>query len=479
MSLADTVAAGRRVAAGLRSRGVQSGDIVGVMLPPGREWLLMAVACAFAGAVMLPIVTIFGPSELGFILRQSGARLLATPDRWRGRDFAELVAEASTGLDIVHVVAGETLPSGAVAFEALQHGESALPVPDSPADALAMLIYTSGTTSAPKGVKHSHATLLAEIQSQSMLRGSEEVLLSPWPPGHIAGALSLLRFLVQGVSVVAMEQWDAALAARLVERHRITSSSGTPLHLAGMLDAAEALGCDLSSFQSYIVGAAPVPRRLVERAIAAGISVVHCYGSTEHPTVTMGLAEDPLEKRLGAEGRVMPGSEIRIVDEAGQDIAPGLDGEIATRGPERFLGYLDSSLDAAAFLPGGWYLTGDIGRLDDEGYLLITDRKKDIVIRGGENISSREVEDLLLSNPAVAQAAIVAAPHDRLGEIVMAYVVPKAGGTLSLEDVKAHFGEMGVARQKTPERLELVDELPRNSSGKVLKQELRARARGS
>ena len=478
MALADAVDTGRRLATGLRSQGVQPGDIVGVMLPPGREWLLMAVACAFAGAVMLPIVTIFGPSELGFILRQSGAKLLVTPDRWRGRDFAELVADASTGLDIVHVVAGETLPPGAVAFEALHHGEPALPVPDSPADALAMLIYTSGTTSAPKGVKHSHATLLAELASQAALRGPGEILLSPWPPGHIAGALSLLRFLVQGVAVVAMEQWDAALAAQLVEQHRVTSSSGTPLHLAGMMDAADTLGRDLTSFQTYIVGAAPVPSQLVERAIAAGIAVVHCYGSSEHPTVTMGVAEDPLQKRLGTEGRVMPGSEIRIVDEAGQDASPGQDGEIATRGPERFLGYLDSSLDAAAFLPGGWYLTGDIGRLDDEGFLLITDRKKDIVIRGGENISSREVEELLLLNAAVSEAAVVGAPHDRLGEIVMAYVVPKAGRQLSLEDVKAHFVEIGVARQKTPERLELVDVLPRNSSGKVLKQELRARARG-
>lgn len=447
------------------------------MLPSGREWLLMAVACAFAGAVMLPIVTIFGPAELGFILRQSGARLLVTPDQWRGRDFGELVAEAAAGLDLVHVEVSEVAPPGAVLFETLELAGPQLPVPDFAAGSLAMLIYTSGTTSAPKGVKHSHQTILAELEAQAALRGTDEVLLSPWPPGHIAGALSLLRYLVQGVAVVAMEQWDAALAAQLVEQHQVTSSSGTPLHLAAMMDAADAQSRNLSSFRNYIVGAAPVPSSLVERAISAGIAVVHCYGSTEHPTVTMGVAEDPIEKRLGTEGRVMAGCEIRIVDEAGEDAALGQDGEIATRGPERFLGYLDASLDAAAFLPGGWYLTGDIGRLDDDGYLFITDRKKDIVIRGGENISSREVEELLLLHSAVAEAVVVGAPHDRLGEIVMAYVVPKTGDSLSLEDVKTHFVDMGVARQKTPERLELVDAMPRNSSGKVLKQELRARAR--
>jgi acyl-CoA synthetase (AMP-forming)/AMP-acid ligase II len=158
-------------------------------------------------------------------------------------------------------------------------------------------------------------------------------------------------------------------------------------------------------------------------------------------------------------------------------VPQGTDGEIATRGPERFLGYLDPALDAAAFLPGGWYLTGDIGRLDEDGYLLVTDRKKDIVIRGGENISSREVEEVLLHHPAVVEAAVVGAPHERLGEIVMAWVVLMPGTHLSLQEVRAHFGGMGVARQKTPERLELVDVLPRNASGKILKQELRARAR--
>jgi acyl-CoA synthetase (AMP-forming)/AMP-acid ligase II len=477
LTLADVVADGRCVAAGLRLQGVQPGDIVGVMLPSGREWLLMAVACAFAGAVMLPIVTIFGPSELGFILRQSRAKMLVTPDAWRGRDFGEIVAGSGPLPGLVHVVVGSGVSEWQIPFGTLEGVGDGLPTPGSADDALAMLIYTSGTTSAPKGVRHSHATLLAELDSQAMLRGADEVLMSPWPPGHIAGALALLRFLVHGVPVIAMEQWEPTLAARLVEQYRVTNSSGTPLHLGGIIEAAAAEGRDLSSLETYVVGAAPVPPALVERAIEAGISVVHCYGSTEHPTVTLGVPGDSLEKRLGTEGRVIRGSEIRIVDEGGRDVPQGTDGEIATRGPERFLGYLDPALDAAAFLPGGWYLTGDIGRLNEDGYLLVTDRKKDIVIRGGENISSREVEEVLLHHPAVVEAAVVGAPHERLGEIVMAWVVLMPGTHLSLQEVRAHFGGMGVARQKTPERLELVDLLPRNASGKILKQELRARAR--
>jgi acyl-CoA synthetase (AMP-forming)/AMP-acid ligase II len=182
---------------------------------------------------------------------------------------------------------------------------------------------------------------------------------------------------------------------------------------------------------------------------------------------------DPLDKRLNTEGRAMAGTELRFVDDDGADVPPGCEGEIVTRGPELFIGYFDPALDAAAFLPGGWYRTGDIGRLDGDGYLLITDRKKDIIIRGGENISSREVEDVLRRHPAVADVAVVAAPDTRMGEVVKACVVTRPGAELSLDMVRAFFAEAGIARQKTPERLMLLDVLPRNASGKVLKHQLR------
>jgi acyl-CoA synthetase (AMP-forming)/AMP-acid ligase II len=219
-----------------------------------------------------------------------------------------------------------------------------------------------------------------------------------------------------------------------------------------------------------------VPSTLIERCAARGLNTFRSYGSSEHPTVTTGFPTDAMEKRLTTEGKAMAGSEMRFVNDDGDDVAEGADGEIVTRGSELFAGYFDSSLNAAAMLPGGWYRTGDIGHLDPDGYLVISDRKKDIIIRGGENISSREVEDIILADPTVLDAAVVAWPDARMGEIVCAFVIPRPGFEVTLESVRAHFAQAGTARQKTPERVALIDELPRNSTGKVLKHELRARA---
>jgi acyl-CoA synthetase (AMP-forming)/AMP-acid ligase II len=471
-SLGEIVSAGRRVGTRMTASGVAPGDVVGVMLANWREWLVVAVAAAQAGAVLLPIVTIYKAGELGFILRQSRARWLFTPDQWRGTDYKKLVAESGKASDLIrHVVLGPE-------FDALEaDGPFAPPVRRQPGD-LAVLVYTSGTTADPKGVMHSSQTMLAELASMRAMRSDveNEAVISPWPPGHVAGVLSMFRFLAGAIPLVLMDQWDPTQAAELVERHRVTSSSGTPFHLSGMIDAADRDKRDLTSMRQYLVGAAPVPPSLVERCKAQNLAVYHCYGSSEHPTVTSGTADDPLDKQLNTEGRAIPGSEMRFVDDDGQDVLPGMDGEICTRGPELFMGYLDPALNAAAFLPGGWYRTGDIGRLDADGYLLITDRKKDIIIRGGENISSKEVENVLLGHPAVAEAAVVAAPDERMGEVVRACVVLRAGAALTLEDVRAHFVGAGVARQKTPERLSVVEELPRNASGKVLKHVLRGMA---
>ena len=467
--LSEIVADGRRAGTRLTTMGIGAGDIVAVMLPNWRAWLVACVATQQAGAVMLPIVSMYGAKELGFVLRQSRARLIVTPASWRKVDYAALLADAGPSPDLqTHLLVAD--------LDALTAPiEIAAPPHRAPCD-LAMLVYTSGTTADPKGVRHSSRTLLAELAAQKASRGTveNEVLLTPWPPGHVAGALSLLRFLASGVPVVAMDQWDATAAAELIERHRATTSSGTPFHLAGIIDAGDRDRRDLSSLGNYIVGAAPVPAALVERSVASGMAVYHCYGSSEHPTVTSGTAADPLDKRLHTEGRVMAGSEIRFVDDVGDDVPPGSDGEIATRGPELFEGYFDASLDAAAFLPGGWYRSGDIGRLDDDGYLLITDRKKDIIIRGGENIASREVEDLLRQHPDIADVAVIAAPDARMGEVVMACVVARPGAEPSIASIGDYFRVLGVARHKTPERLMLVEELPRNASGKVLKHVLRS-----
>ncbi|MET0370391.1 MAG: AMP-binding protein [Sphingobium sp.] len=476
--LDDVMAEGLRFASGLRARGIGPGDIVGVQLPAWSEWMAACIGIAHAGAVMLPIVSIYGAKEMGFILRQSGAKLLVTPDRWRSADYAAVLAECGDLPALhTHVVIGAA-PASAVSWaEMTARDDGAAPAQRDPDD-LAMLVYTSGTTADPKGVCHSSRTLLSElIAVQEARLGIKEVVLSPWPPGHVAGACTMMRFIVQGIKLVLMDQWDAGAAAMLIERERVSAGSFTPFHLTGILDAADRDGRDLSSFVSVLVGAAPVPPTLIERCAARGLNTFRCYGSSEHPTVTTGFPSDAIDKRLTTEGRLMTGTEMRFVDDDGNEVAPGVDGEMVTRGPDLFTGYLDSSLNAAAMLPGGWFRTGDIGHFDADGYLVISDRKKDVIIRGGENISSREVEDILLADPMIADAACVAYPDERMGEIVCAYIVARPGAAVTLESVRAYFTTTGVARQKTPERVVCVTELPRNSTGKILKHELRARAR--
>jgi acyl-CoA synthetase (AMP-forming)/AMP-acid ligase II len=274
-----------------------------------------------------------------------------------------------------------------------------------------------------------------------------------------------------------MDTWDPGAGAHLIEEYQLNSTSGAPVFLSTLLDAAERDGRDLSSIESYMTGAAAVPPALVERADRAGVPSYRCYGSSEHPTITSSFPTDPLDKRALTDGCLLPHNEIRIVDDDGKDVLAGTPGEIACRGPELFVGYSDEALNVASFLPGGWFLTGDIGIVDEEGYLTITDRKKDVIIRGGENIASKEVEDVLSRHPAVDDVAVVAEPDERLGERVCAFVTLRESAELSLETVQRHFAEAGVARQKTPARLEIVEAFPRTAAGKIKKFELRDRLR--
>ena len=252
-------------------------------------------------------------------------------------------------------------------------------------------MYTSGTTAEPKGVQHSHRTLLAEATSRVYTHvGPGARNLGLFPPGHMAGLLSLLRILLLGTPTVIMQAWDAALAARLIDRHAVTSCGGAPVQLSGLLDQQAAGTATLATLREFLTGAAPVPPSLIRRADAAGITAFRSYGSSEHPTVTAGTIADSLDRRA----RHRRPAAARATRSAwwtpdGRDVPAGQDGEILTRGPELFTGYTDPALNAAAFLPGGWFRTGDVGRLDADGYLTVTDRLKDIIIRGGENISPR------------------------------------------------------------------------------------------
>ncbi|MGW0808973.1 AMP-binding protein [Nonomuraea sp. NPDC002799] len=458
MEAGDVVAAATRAAGGLTNLGIGKGDVVAIQAPASPDSVIVMAAAWLAGAVVLPLVTSLGRHELAFILAESRARVLCVPGEWRGVDYAA----RARGLGVEHVIMlGEH-------DGPLDH-ESPARQPVADPDEVCLLVYTSGTTANPKGVQHTHNSLLAALRP-GVAAGRA---LATFPAGHIAGVIGVLQPLLRGGVTVVMDRWSAAHAAELIEEYRLESSAGTPFFLATLLDEAERSGRDISTLSRFLTGAASVPPSLMARARGAGIVSWRSYGSTEHPLISTGGPDDPEDKRHHTDGRVADGNLVRLVDESGADVAPGAHGEIVTRGPRQFTGYRDPALDTDAYLPGGWFRTGDIGRVDDDGYLIITDRKKDIIIRGGENIASREVEDLLARHPAVAEAAVCAEPDPLLGERVCAFVIPKPGGEIDLPGVRDHFARLGVARHKVPERLEVVDDLPRTAMGKVRKTELR------
>ena len=468
---------GLGLAGGLAELGVGPGDVVAIWVPNWLEGALTYQAALMLGATVVPIIHIYGPHEVSFILRQSGARVLVLPDRWRTIDYRERFEALVDVPALEHVVLiGADGPTGAISWQRLAEHDPPTALPATHPDDRCLLIYTSGTTADPKGVQHTTNTLIAETRSTAAALGERRgVNLAAFPAGHIAGVLGLLRMFTLGTSSVVMDMWDAALAARLVPEYGITTTAGAPFYLSSLMNEAERQGTSLATLGNYMVGAASVPASLVERADRMGIPVYRAYGSSEHPVITTGTPADPLDKRAGTDGSLTPGNSIRLLDDDDHEVGIGEQGEIVSLGPELFVGYTDPALDAESFLPGGWFRTGDIGRLDADGFLTITDRKKDVIIRGGENIASKEVEDLLAQHPDVIEVAAVGLPDERYGERVAAFVQLREGASLDLDEVRRHFAEIGVAKQKTPEHLEFVTEFPRTPSGKVRKVDLRDR----
>ncbi|WP_407687053.1 class I adenylate-forming enzyme family protein [Mycobacterium sp. HUMS_1102779] len=462
------------VAAGLQRLGVAPGDAVAVQLTSRLECAIAYEAVLLCGAVLVPIIHIYGPHEVGFILAQSAAKVLITAAAFRSTsnlDRLENYARTAAHIVLVDAESGR----GYLGWPTLTAPSGDYAEPSPSADDVCLLLYTSGTTSAPKGVRHSHNSLLAEQATVTDLIAGRpgDVQLVSFPPGHIAGVGSLLQPLMSGSRAVFVDGWDPARAADIVVRHRVTSTAGTPFHLEGLLalgDTAE----KLASLREFLVGAATVTDEQGRRAAAAGITTFRCYGLTEHPTVTAGHPEEPDAARLGTDGTPMRGSSVRILGPDGTPVPTGRDGEVVVAGPDQFIGYHDPALNAAAFTPDGWFRTGDLGHLDADGRLNITDRIKDVIIRAGETISSGQVEEVLNAHPAVREGVAVAAPDPHYGDVVGAVVVLQPGAHLDLEEVRRHFAASGLARQKTPERLVIVESLPRTSLGKVRKADLRA-----
>ncbi len=470
-----------RLAAGLRARGLGPGDVVAFQLPNWTEAVVTFFALALLGVVLVPIVHSYGPREVGFILRQSGARALVSAGRFGRLDYAATLAALRPSLpdlELVVMVAaeGSSLAAGSLPFEEMTSGApipGALTVdPDSPA----VIAYTSGTTAEPKGVIRTHRSFLAEIgQLASIQPTGDRPGLFGAPVAHAIGMLGgLLLPLYRGRAIHLTDIWRPAAVLEAMRAADLTAGSGATVFLTSLLDAPDFTPADAKRIERVGLGSAPVPVAVAERAEALGIGVTRVYGSTEHPSTTGSLPDAPRAKRNRTDGRALPGVELRLVDACGRDVEPGEPGEIWSRGPDLCAGYTDPALTRETFDADGWYASGDIGVLDADGYLTITDRKKDIIIRGGANISAAEVEELLAAMPGVAEVAVVAAPDPRLGERACAFVRGRPGvGTPDLEAVRRHLETAGLARPKWPEELRVVEDFPRTPSGKIKKFVLR------
>ena len=484
-TIGEVHALARRVAGGLRAAGVGPEDVVAFQLPNWVEAAATFYGVSLLGAVLVPIVHFYGPKEVRFILRQCGAKALVTAAAFRKSDYlaglstfrAELPA-----LETVVVVGGDA-PPGTIAFADLV-GEAPLPSAlRVPPEAPAVVGYTSGTTADPKGVIHSHLTIVGETRQLAEMQANRpKPQLVGAPVGHAIGMLAgLLVPLCQEHPIHLMDVWDpTAVLAAMVEAD-LASGSGSTYFLLTLLDAPGFGPEHLARMRTLGLGGAPVPAAVAERAEALGIAIVRAYGSTEHPSTTGARHEDPAVKRKYTDGRPLAGVEVKLRGEGGEAVGVGEPGEIVSRGPDRFVGYVDPALSDAALDPEGWYSTGDIGVLDADGWLTITDRKKDIIIRGGENVSAAEVEELLVRLPGVAEVAVVAAPDARLGERVCAFLRMQPGAAVpELGAIQRHLGAAGLAKQKWPEEVEGVADFPRTPSGKIKKFVLRAerRARG-
>jgi acyl-CoA synthetase (AMP-forming)/AMP-acid ligase II len=486
-TLGDVDALARRVAGALRARGIGPGDPVAFQLPNWVEAAATFYAVCHLGATVVPIVHFYGPKEVSYILRRTNVKAFVTADRFGHLDYLanlDTLLPDLLDLEFVAVVGDDAGPH--VPFTALaEHDPIDGPAHVDPASP-ALVAYTSGTTADPKGVVHSHRTIGAEIRQLGAMQGDGGLAtLVGAPVGHGIGMLGALLLPVWRRNAIHLiDVWDPArvLAASIEER--VTVGSGATYFLTSLLDHPDFDPAVHLEFMSHIgLGGSAVPAAVTERATNLGISIVRSFGSTEHPSITGNRHEAPLEKRLYTDGRPLAGVEMRLVDDDGRDVEVGEPGEIISRGPDCFVGYTDPDATRAAVDADGWYSTGDIGVLDADGYLAITDRKKDIIIRGGENVSAAEVEELLARLPGVAECAVVAAPDARLGEHACAFLrmIPGAstnGDAISLTAVRDHLEQAGLARQKWPEELHVVDDFPRTASGKVqkfvLRQQLRA-----
>jgi acyl-CoA synthetase (AMP-forming)/AMP-acid ligase II len=481
-TVAEIHDAARRFAAGLVALGIQPGDAITYQLSNRVETLITLYGAAMAGAVIVPIVHFYGPHEVRFIIEQLGARAHVTAAAFGSLDFRPCIEGIRGNVaELEHVIlVGDEAVADTRAFadllDASPLAELALLDPNAPA----LVGYTSGTTADPKGVIHTGNTVAAEIEQLVRYEvGASRPLLTGAPLAHAIGLIGgALLQLARRHPLYILDRWDPELVLSIMVEARVTAGSGATYFLTSLLDSPSFSARHAELMESVGLGGSAVPGAVCDRAEALGIRTTRSYGSTEHPTISGATNSDPPDVRKYTDGGLLAGVEVRIVDDDGRDVGVGTAGEILSRGAELFMGYTDPVLTKAALDEDGWYSTEDIGVLDERGTLAITDRKKDIIIRGGENVSASEVESVMLKMTGISEIAVVAAPDERLGEHACAFVLMTPGhAPPSLSDVREHLADVGLARQKWPEELRVVTAFPRTPSGKITKYVLRDQLR--
>ncbi|MFG2408203.1 class I adenylate-forming enzyme family protein [Streptomyces brevispora] len=468
-------ARGERVAAGLYGMGVRPGSVVAWQLPTRLETALLSFALARIGAVQTPLIPFYRDREIGFALRESKAEFFAVPGTWRGFDHAAMAGRLAAELDRPPRVfeAYETLPDGDPAI---------LPPPPSDGTSVRWIYWTSGTTSDPKGVLHTDRSLIAagSCLAHALRLSAADIGSMAFPFAHVAGPDYSVMLLLYGFPAVLFEHFAMPDALAGYRRHGVTVAGGsTAFYSMFLAEQRKDPGRKLiPTLRLLAGGGAPKPPEIYHAVVREmGVQLTHGYGMTEVPMITMGAPDDTVDHLATTEGRPPEGMEIRITDEDGKPLPYDTDGEVRLRGEAVCKGYLNPAASAAAFDAEGFLLTGDVGHVGASGHLVLTGRLKDIIIRKGENISAKEIEDLLARHPGVGDAAVIGLPDEERGERVCAVIEqPPGAAPLTLPELTSYLRAEGLSVHKLPEQLELVDALPRNETlRKVLKYQLRDR----
>ena len=477
-----------RVAAGLVGLGVAKGDVVACQLPNWWQLTVLTLACSRIGAIINPLMPIFRERELRFMLAHADTRVFIVPQNYRNFDYPGMVNNIRADLpSLTHVLAVGGEGEGSFeqvllerAWETEMDTSSLFAERQLGPDDVAQMLYTSGTTGEPKGVLHTYNTLFSNVRpyAERLQLGADDVVMMASPVAHQTGFLyGVLMPIYLQATAILQDLWDPRYAVKVAAAEKPTFTMASTPFLADLIDIAPQFPGQLDSLRVFVAAGAPIPGALVEKAAqAVNARVVSAWGMTENGAVTTTYLEDPVSRASSSDGVVLPFMEVRVVDEQQQVLPAGQEGDLQVRGASNFVGYLKRP-ELYQMDSEGWFETGDLATIDKDGYIRITGRTKDVVIRGGENIPVVELENLLYKHPAIAAVALVGSPDPRLGERMCAYITLHGGYTeLSLEEVTQYLSAEGVSRNYLPEYLEVMAELPRTPSGKIQKFKLREMA---